>query len=507
MVKFWSRNMFESASTRSLGCEASDSSRDSSSWTLKSTSTRSVGCDVSDLSSWTDDGFGDAVPEIREVEEEVEEVQLQRRPRKARDLARRFEKCQGLVANVEKIATEAKAVDHINQEISNGEAEFQTLRRILVALRGRMEGRTKGDVDKALDTVDSLETKYIQRGTELAQERGEVNNLSLLFKQASNDTKAMLEDTRSVAWEIASTKENITKLQNDLQEQEKVLAANDKKELEELKRQAFEARRIKMLHESSRAMDMEHEIGFLRQQLLEKAAETVTLRRLVELMKERRLRDGKSLWFELDGEERLGSTLNIVPVKEIMRDPSECTIQWYQITDDGAIDVISGAIRSQYAPDPFNVGKILRAAINLPGGASQTVQTSGPIRPARDLDNYVDTLVSKGSAQFNARIVLKNGEAVERQFLHVLELDRTRIKVYRMHTVKANEIYSKAMQLCGARGGGDSAAQGLYWVPKKDQNFMLVLDSERERNAAIMLARKFAKQQSIPLGGPGDLPP
>jgi hypothetical protein len=47
-------------------------------------------------------------------------------------------------------------------------------------------------------------------------------------------------------------------------------------------------------------------------------------------------------------------------------------------------------------------------------------------------------------------------------------------------------------QLCGARGGGDAAVRSLYWVAHKNLTFMLVLDTERERNAAILLARRFA---------------
>lgn len=46
--------------------------------------------------------------------------------------------------------------------------------------------------------------------------------------------------------------------------------------------------------------------------------------------------------------------------------------------------------------------------------------------------------------------------------------------------------------MCGARGGGDAAVRSLYWVAHKNLTFMLVLDSERERNAALMLARRFA---------------
>lgn len=42
------------------------------------------------------------------------------------------------------------------------------------------------------------------------------------------------------------------------------------------------------------------------------------------------------------------------------------------------------------------------------------------------------------------------------------------------------------------RGGGNAAGQALYWQAKKGVSFVIAFESERERNAAIMLARRFA---------------
>lgn len=47
-------------------------------------------------------------------------------------------------------------------------------------------------------------------------------------------------------------------------------------------------------------------------------------------------------------------------------------------------------------------------------------------------------------------------------------------------------------KLCGVRGGGNAAAQASFWQPKTGLSFVLAFESERERNAAIMLARRFA---------------
>jgi hypothetical protein len=65
-------------------------------------------------------------------------------------------------------------------------------------------------------------------------------------------------------------------------------------------------------------------------------------------------------------------------------------------------------------------------------------------------------------------------------------------------------VIGYAMQLCGARGAGQAAVRSLYWVANKGLSLMLVMESERERNAAILLARRFASNQNVTLLGPDD---
>lgn len=54
-------------------------------------------------------------------------------------------------------------------------------------------------------------------------------------------------------------------------------------------------------------------------------------------------------------------------------------------------------------------------------------------------------------------------------------------------------------QLCGVRGGGNAAAQAAFWQAKTGVSFVLVFETERERNAAIMLARRFAYDCNVSL--------
>lgn len=49
------------------------------------------------------------------------------------------------------------------------------------------------------------------------------------------------------------------------------------------------------------------------------------------------------------------------------------------------------------------------------------------------------------------------------------------------------------------RGGGNAAAQAVYWQAKKGVSFVVAFESERERNAAIMLARRFACDCNVSL--------
>ncbi|GER52552.1 hypothetical protein STAS_30010 [Striga asiatica] len=54
------------------------------------------------------------------------------------------------------------------------------------------------------------------------------------------------------------------------------------------------------------------------------------------------------------------------------------------------------------------------------------------------------------------------------------------------------------------QGGGNSAAKSLFWQSRKGQSFVLVFESERERNGALVLARKYASDSNVLLAGPDD---
>lgn len=53
------------------------------------------------------------------------------------------------------------------------------------------------------------------------------------------------------------------------------------------------------------------------------------------------------------------------------------------------------------------------------------------------------------------------------------------------------------MQVCGARGGGDAAAQGLFLALSPSLVFMLACESAKQRNTAILLIRSRALERGF----------
>lgn len=421
-----------------------------------------------------------------------------------RDLASKFEKGQAAAqAAVQKLSDEVRFREaaSLDQQVL-----LQKLREVLEALQGRVAGRNKDDVEEALTSVEALSSQLTQRETELAQEKLEVRKLAALFKQASDDAKWMVEEARAAAEvEIESARSAARRIEEGLEEQEKLHGVLGQQELDDMRREVQEARRIRMLHESSKAMDMEHELEGLRQQVVYKTAEVTALRKELEALQ---IPDGdQGKVFRLEGVEALGSCLEVITLDESLG-ASECIFQWYRISAEGnKTELISGATKSQYAPEPFDVGRYLKVDITLPNGQKFATSTHGLIDPAPGLGNYVETLVRKGGAEFQVVIFLQNGEMVAKPSVHGFNIGRVRIKLRKGRSTKAKESYSASMQLCGVRGGGLAAAQGLFWQAKKGVSFVLAFESARERNAAIMLARRFSFDCNIMLAGPDDRAP
>ncbi|GMI92327.1 stomatal closure-related actin binding protein 1 [Hibiscus trionum] len=412
-----------------------------------------------------------------------------------RDLANKFEK--GLAAAA-KLSEEARLGEAASLE---KHVLLKKLRDALESLKGRVAGRNKDDVEEAVAMVEALAAQLTQREGELLQEKTEVKKLANFLKQASEDAKKLVDGERAHARaEIESARAAVRRVEEALQEQEQMSRASGKQDLEELMKEVQEARRIKMLHQPSKVMDMEHELRALRIQLAEKSKHSLLLQK--ELARSKRIEGNLSHIYELDGAETLGSYLRIMPCSDFAPELSQCSIQWYRISSEGGKkELILGASKSVYAPEPLDVGRILQVEITYDGHLI-LLTTTGPIDPAAGLGNYVEALVRKHDVEFNVVVTQMNGVDHPSESIHVLHVGKMRMKLCKGKTTIAKEYYSSSMQLCGVRGGGNAAAQALFWQAKKGFSVVLAFESERERNAAIMLARRFAFDCNIMLAGP-----
>ncbi|CAI9106200.1 OLC1v1005293C7 [Oldenlandia corymbosa var. corymbosa] len=428
------------------------------------------------------------------VARETAQLLDQQKRLSVRDLTSKFEK--GLAAAA-KLSDEAKLREAASLE---KHVLLKNLRDALESLKGRVAGKNKDDVEEAIAMVEALAVQLTQREGELSQEKAEVKKLATFLKQASEDAKKLVDEERAFARaEIEKAREAVQRVEEALQEHERISRASGQQDIDELMKEVQEARRIKMLHQPSKVMDMEQELKALRHQLEEKSKRSLQLQKELAISK-----SGERNMYEVDGTEALGSYLRLRPCSENAPDLSECSLQWYRLTcDTGKKEPISGATKPIYAPEPFDVSRTLQAEIAF-DGQKIIVETTGPIDPAPGLGNYVEALVRRHDIEFNVVIIQMNGSDYSSPSIHVLHIGKMRMKLCKGKTTLTKEYYSASMQLCGVRGGGNAAAQAAFWQPKSDVSFVLAFESERERNAAIMLARRFAFDCNIMLAGPDD---
>ncbi|GAV89011.1 hypothetical protein CFOL_v3_32432 [Cephalotus follicularis] len=429
------------------------------------------------------------------VARETAQLLEQQKRLSVRDLASKFEK--GLAAAA-KLSEEARLREAASLE---KHVLLKKLRDALESLKGRVAGRNKDDVEEAIAMVEALAVQLTEREGELIQEKAEVKKLASFLKQASEDAKTLVDEERAFARaEIDSARAAVQRVEEALQEHEQLSRASGRQDLDELMKEVQEARRIKMLHQPSKVMDMELELRALRIQLAEKSKRSLQLQK--ELAISKRGEDRLSYFYELDGSEVLGSYLQIKPCSDNAPELSKCSIQWFRLSSEGGKkELISGATKSVYAPEPFDVGRILQAEI-ISDGQRITLTTTGAIDPAAGLGSYVEALVRKHDNEFNVVVSQINGVDHPSESIHVLHVGKMRIKLRKGKMTIAKEYYSTLMQFCGVRGGGNAAAQASFWQAMQGLSFVLAFESERERNAAILLARRFAFDCNIMLAGP-----
>jgi len=180
----------------------------------------------------------------------------------------------------------------------------------------------------------------------------------------------------------------------------------------------------------------------------------------------------------ISGTAVLGATLRVAGTSGL----PYATYQWHRVSGGGAEELIGGATRQQYAPEPRDLGLKLACAVTAsPGELAQTVCTGAPIADMEGLAATVAAGAGKESLEFNCVVVQRNGEMQDRREVHQLEVLGDRVKLKRGGKTRYKEAFSDQMQVCGARGGGDAAAQGLFLALSPSLVFMLACESSTQR--------------------------
>uniref|UniRef100_A0A804NC19 Stomatal closure-related actin-binding protein 1 n=1 Tax=Zea mays TaxID=4577 RepID=A0A804NC19_MAIZE len=308
----------------------------------------------------------EAVPLKEVVAKETAQLLEQHRRLSVRDLKEKFEK--GL-SSASKLSEEAKRREAASLD---RQVLLKKLRDVLDTLKGRVAGRNKDDAEEAISLVEALAVQLTQREGELIYEKAEVKKLANFLKQATVDARKVAEEERALALaEIEKARAAIEKVEKAFHVHDSTKSSREE-EIEELRKEVREARRIKMLHQPIKVMDMEFELQALRTLISQKT----------------------QLCNQLNKE------FCIIPRVDGAPNIANCPIQWYRVISGGSRGLISGATKFTYAPEPFDVGRLLQAEIIL-NADKIIVQTDGPIDNAAGLEHYVDSLMKRTDIEFN----------------------------------------------------------------------------------------------------------
>ncbi|KAK9829587.1 hypothetical protein WJX72_006683 [[Myrmecia] bisecta] len=196
------------------------------------------------------------------------------------------------------------------------------------------------------------------------------------------------------------------------------------------------------------------------------------------------------------GRSALGHTVRVVDAGDR---PVAGRMQWMRSRAGSGWHAISGAIRNQYRPEPLDVGWRLRCRLQAGEGEGHPDFASIAMPVAAG-----PKMFQLGRGEFGVVVVQMNGVQQANKAVCQLEVGRDELVLKQQGRVQLREPYRQTMQVCGARGAGDAAAQGMFLAIAADQVFMLACESARERNACIMLIRQMAAAHSLLLAGPED---
>lgn len=203
----------------------------------------------------------------------------------------------------------------------------------------------------------------------------------------------------------------------------------------------------------------------------------------------------------------VGQTLSVVGPDRTARD--NLPLQWLREGPaEGQVSVISGAVRNQYSPEVADVGCTICCRVGVPrdassdAGGSNVLRMAAPVTADASLAEETAQLEAAGGHTFFVVPVQHNGVVQRKRTVASLRADVDGLSVSLGGSEIATAAYHADMQVCGARGGGDGAAQGMFLALNSKHVFMLALETPHKRNICIGLIRALAARAGLQLEGP-----
>eukprot|EP00898_Chlorokybus_atmophyticus_P005371 jgi/Chlat1/5835/Chrsp4S06355 len=410
-------------------------------------------------------------------------VVIQQRRLNVQAMAKRWE--DGL-ANFE--CTPEKAQNGKGKE--SGQGLISAISAQLADLKNRSFGRTRDQVEELVVMLEALENQWKMQEKQMQDEQDNLRQMGQTFVQAAKECGNELALAEQEAAELREEMVQAdTELHQRMLESPAAVAASA-------------GAGATVFH--SLPVEVELELSGLRHALQTCNEENAALRQ--QLAKYQSMEPIKEVPGDvmLRGEPTLGGVLEVNAGKTPI---DNWQFQWYRLAGDGSAHIIAGAMRPVYAPEPLDLGYIVSCRMQSPFGQEFQATTSLPIASIPGLQEDVHSMLTQGSASFQVIIVRLNSEAYNTRDRYMLCLEPGKIKIKKGKSTKYKEAYSSSMLVCGARGGGDAAAQGMFLALKPSVVLMLVCDNARERNAALMIMRAMAANAGVTIPAPEDTGP
>eukprot|EP00898_Chlorokybus_atmophyticus_P002789 jgi/Chlat1/3510/Chrsp23S03698 len=181
--------------------------------------------------------------------------------------------------------------------------------------------------------------------------------------------------------------------------------------------------------------------------------------------------------------------------------------QWSRVMGDGTVHILDGADGPSYAPEPNDVGSILRADVATPDGPTFVISAQEPVKFSATTEADVARLATNLSGSSFPVNLLEVNLVPEQDVLveHVLEVLPEGVRVSKAGMTVMQDPYSNAMLLCGMRSSSLDATHSLFIRMNATLAAVLKFHSAAERNAALMYIRTLGKNAGVIIHDPTTL--